>query len=118
MPRVMHLLSRFAVGGTERRPGERLRRPPRGFGPFLACSELYGKFLAPVRALGIEPIVVPVRGLAHPSAALAVARLAMTMRERKIDLVHANDFAMSLLGLAAARLSAARIIVNHADPVH
>jgi hypothetical protein len=118
MPRVLHLLSRFDVGGTERQLVERLRRHPRGFEPFLACSELYGKFLAPVRALGIEPIVVPVRGLAHPSAALAVARLAMTMRERKIDLVHANDFAMSVLGLAAARLSGARIIVNRVDLGH
>ena len=118
MPRVLHLLSRFDIGGTERQLVERLRRHPRGFEPFLACSELYGKFLAPVRALGIEPIVVPVRGLAHPSAALAVARLAMAMRARKIDLVHANDFAMSVLGLAAARLSGARVIVNRVDLGH
>jgi glycosyltransferase involved in cell wall biosynthesis len=118
MPTVLHLVSRFNFGGTERQLVERLRRHPRGFEPILACSALTGAFLDPIRALGIEPIVVPVSGLAHPSGALAVARLAALIKSRKVDLVHANDFCMSVLGLAAARIAGARIVTNRVDCGH
>ena len=116
--RVLHLLSRFDIGGSERQLVERLRRHPPGFEPLVACCELYGKFLPPIRALGIEPFVVPLRGLLHPSAAVAVAHLAILIRRQKVDLVHTNDFAMSAVGLAAARLAGARIIVNRVDLGH
>src|SRR5438270_7896936 len=118
MPTVLHLLSRFNFGGTERQLVERLRRHPRGFQPILACSEAAGGFLEPVRALGVEPVVIPVRGLAHPSGAAAVVRLAALIKSRKVDLVHANDFAMSVLGLAAARIAGARIVTNRVDGGH
>jgi len=118
MPTVLHLLSRFNFGGTERQLVERLRRHPRGFEPILACSALTGAFLDPIRALGIEPIVVPVSGLVHPSGAFAVARLAALIKSHKVDLVHANDFAMSVLGLAAARIAGARIVTNRVDCGH
>jgi hypothetical protein len=36
MPTVLHLVSRFNFGGTERQLVERLRRHPRGFEPILA----------------------------------------------------------------------------------
>jgi glycosyltransferase involved in cell wall biosynthesis len=118
MTRVLHLLSRFDIGGTERQLVERLRRHPRGFEPRVACCELYGKFLPPIRALGIEPFVIPLEGLAHPSAALAVAQLARLIRKEKVELVHANDFAMAAVGLPAARLAGARFIVNRVDLGH
>jgi glycosyltransferase involved in cell wall biosynthesis len=116
--RVLHLLSRFEIGGAERQLVERLRRHPRGFEPLLACSELSGKFLGPVRALGIEPFVAPLRGLAHPSALGAIAKLAKYMRDRQVELVHSHDFAMSALGLVAARIAGARIIVDRVDLGH
>src|SRR5256885_1114518 len=53
MPTVLHLLSRFNFGGTERQLVERLRRHPRGFEAILACSAATGAFLDPIRALGI-----------------------------------------------------------------
>jgi len=118
MPRVLHLLSRFDIGGTERQLVERLRLHPRGFTPLVACCELYGKFLPPIRALGIEPFVVPLKGLLHPSAALAVARLAILIRRQKVDLVHANDYALAAIGLLAARIAGARIVVNRVDLGH
>lgn len=118
MRTVLHLLSRFDIGGTERQLVERLRRHPRGFRPLLACSALYGKFLEPIRAMGIEPYVVPIRGLAHPSAVVAIARLAKYMLDQRVELVHANDFAMASLGLAAARIAGAKIVVNRVDMGH
>jgi len=118
MARVLHLLSRFEIGGTERQLVERLRRHPRGFEPLLACCELYGKFLPPIRALGIEPEVLPLKGLAHPSAAACLAKLIRLIRRRKVDLLHTNDYALSALGLVAARLTGARIVVNRVDLGH
>ena len=68
--RVLHLLSRFNYGGTERQLIERLRRHPPGFEALVGCFEAWGPFLEPIRALGHEPYVVPLRGLARPEAAV------------------------------------------------
>jgi L-malate glycosyltransferase len=43
--RVLHLLSRFNIGGTERQLIERLRRHPPGFEPLVGCFEAWGPFL-------------------------------------------------------------------------
>jgi L-malate glycosyltransferase len=40
------------------------------------------------------------------------------MFDHRVDLVHANDFAMASLGLVAARLAGAKIIVNRVDMGH
>ncbi len=116
--RVLHIVSRFEIGGTERQLVERLRRHPRGFEPLLACSDASGKFLPTIRALGIEPIVIPLRGLAHYTAGLAILRIAALIRSHKVDLVHANDLTMSALGLSAARLAGVSVVVNRVDMGH
>jgi len=59
-------LSRFNYGGTERQLIERLRRHPPGFESLVGCFEAWGPFLEPIRALGYEPYVLPLRGLARP----------------------------------------------------
>jgi len=118
MPRVLHLLSRFDIGGTERQLVERLRRHPRGFEPLLACNSAGGPFLEPIRSFGIEPISIPWRGIVHPTGALGVLRLAAVMKLHDVDLVHANDYAMSVLGLPAARLARVPFITNRVDCGH
>jgi len=118
MPRVLHLLSRFDIGGTERQLVERLRLHPRGFEPLLACNTAGGPFLEPIRSFGIEPISIPWRGMVHPTGALGVLRLAAVMKLHRVDVVHANDYAMSVLGLAAARLAGVPIITNRLDCGH
>ena len=115
---VLHLISRFNFGGTERQLIERLRRHPPGFEPRIGCFEAWGPFLEPIRAMGHEPRVFPVRSLARPETALEIARLAAFLRRSGIRLVHANDFASSVVGVAAARLAGARVIVNRVDLGH
>jgi glycosyltransferase involved in cell wall biosynthesis len=115
---VAHLVTQFNIGGTERQLVERLRRHPASFAPIVVCNHAVGGFLEPIRALGIEPIVVPYKGLTHPSAALAVARLAGVFKLLHVDVAHANDFGMSVLGVAAARLAGTRIVVNRVDLGH
>jgi glycosyltransferase involved in cell wall biosynthesis len=116
--RVLHLLSRFNYGGTERQLVERLRRHPPGFEGVLGCFEAWGVFLDPIRALGYEPHVLPLRGLARPEAAVQVWRAAALIRRERIGLVHANDFATSVVGVAASRLAGVPVIVNRVDLGH
>jgi len=115
---VLHLLSRFNFGGTERQLIERLRRHAKGFEPVVGCFEAWGVFLEPLREMGHEPHVFPVRGLLRPGTAAQIARLAWLIREKRIPLVHANDFSTSVVGVAAARLAGARVIVNRVDLGH
>jgi glycosyltransferase involved in cell wall biosynthesis len=115
---VAHLVTQFNIGGTERQLVERLRRHPAGFAPIVVCNNAVGQFVEPIRTLGIEPIVIPYRGLLHPSAAMAVLKLAALFRLLRVDIAHANDFGTSVLGVAAARMSGAKIIVNRVDLGH
>jgi glycosyltransferase involved in cell wall biosynthesis len=116
--RVLHLLSRFNYGGTERQLIERLRRHPPGFEALVGCFEAWGPFLEPIRALGYEPYVLPLRGLARPEAAVQVVRMAALIWRLGVRLVHANDFATSVIGVAAARIAGVRVIVNRVDLGH
>src|SRR2546423_13883029 len=116
--RVLHLLSRFNYGGIERQLVERLRRHPPGGEELLGCFEAWGAFLDPIRALGFEPHVFPLRGLARLDIAGCVWRIAALIRKQGVCLVHANDFATSVVGVAAAQLAGARIIVNRMDLGH
>src|SRR6266404_2160011 len=116
--RVLHLLSRFNYGGTERQLIERLRRHPPGFEALVGCFEAWGPFLEPIRALGYEPYVLPLRGLARPEAAVQVVRMAALIWKLGVRLVHANDFATSVIGVAAARIAGVRVIVNRVDLGH
>jgi len=59
---VLHLVSRFWIGGAERQFVERLRRHPAGFRAVVGCLEASGPMLEHVRALGYEPEVFPLNG--------------------------------------------------------
>jgi glycosyltransferase involved in cell wall biosynthesis len=116
---VLHLAHRFYVGGSERQFIERLRAHPPGFAPVVACFELSGGNLLELRALGLpQPEVFPLRGLLKLSAIRQVIRLARFIRRRGIRIVHGTDFPSNLLGLAAARLGGARMVVSRVDLGH
>jgi glycosyltransferase involved in cell wall biosynthesis len=116
--KVAHLITQFNIGGIEHQLVERLRRHPAGFAPVVICNHGVGAYFEPVRALGIEPIVVPYRGLLHPSSAVAVSKLAALFKLLQIDVVHANDFGTSVLGVAAAWMTGTKVIVNRVDVGH
>ena len=115
---VAHIVTQFNIGGGERQLVERLRRHPAGFEPVVVCNRAAGGFLEPIRALGIEPIVVPFRGLLHPSAALSVVRLAAVFRSRHVDVANTNDYGNAVLSVVAARLTGTKVIVNRMDLGH
>ena len=116
---VLHLAHRFYVGGSERQFIERLRAHPEGFDPVVACFELSGGNLTDFRALGLpQPEVFPLRGLLRPAALAQIRRLAAFIRRRDIRVVHGTDFPSNLLGLVAARLAGARMVVSRVDLGH
>jgi L-malate glycosyltransferase len=116
---VLHLINRFWIGGAERQFVERLRRHPAGFRPVVGCLEASGPLLEPVRALGYEPEIFPLKGsMMQPNTAVQIARMAALIRAEGIRIVHATDFNTNLLGLAAARLAGAKAIVSRVDVGH
>ena len=117
---VLHLIQRFYVGGAVRQFIERLRAHPRGFEPVVGSLEISGGNLADFRALGLgEPHLFPIRGsLARPNTAVQVLRIARLIRRRGVRIVHGTDFVTNFLGLLAARLAGARMVVNRVDLGH
>jgi glycosyltransferase involved in cell wall biosynthesis len=116
---VLHLVNRFWIGGAERQFVERLRRHPKGFRAVVGCLETSGPMLDPVRAMGYEPEVFPLKGsMLRPNTAAQIARMAALIRAEGIQIVHATDFNTNLLGLAAARLAGAKAIVSRVDLGH
>jgi L-malate glycosyltransferase len=116
---VLHLVNRFWIGGAERQFVERLRRHPAGFRAVVGCLETSGPMLEPVRAMGYEPEVFPLKGsMLQPNTAVQIGRMAALIRSEGIRIVHSTDFNTNLLGLAAARLTGAKAIVSRVDLGH
>src|SRR5947199_5290718 len=116
---VLHLVNRFWIGGAERQFVERLRRHPAGFHAVVGCLETSGPMLDPVRAMGYEPEVFPLKGtMLQANTAVQVARMAALIRAQGVRIVHATDFNTNLLGLAAARLAGVKAIVSRLDLGH
>jgi glycosyltransferase involved in cell wall biosynthesis len=117
---VLHLVSRFWVGGSERQFIERLRAHPQGFTPHVACLELSGGNLEEFLALKLPPPeVFPLNGsLLKANTMRQVARLARVIRARSVKLVHANEFISNLVGFLAARAAGVPVIVNRGDLGH
>jgi len=116
---VLHLVSRFWIGGAERQFVERLRRHPPGFRAVVGCLEVSGPLLEPVRRIGYEPEVFPLKGsMLQANTAVQIARMAALIRAEGVRIVHATDFNTNLLGLAAARVAGVKAIVSRLDLGH
>lgn len=117
---VLHLVSRFWVGGSERQFIERLRAHPEGFTPVVACLELSGGNLDEFLSLGLpRPELFGLRGsLLRPNTLVQVARLARLIRRRGVRLVHANEFVSNFVAFLAARAAGVAVIVNRVDLGH
>jgi glycosyltransferase involved in cell wall biosynthesis len=117
--RVLLFVNSFYFGGTEGQVVELLRGLPGRYEPRVACLHLQGPHLATVRALGIEPFEVPLHGsLFRPNTAIQVRRLARFLEREQIALVHSQDFYTTLIGVPAARLAGARVLVSRLDMSH
>jgi glycosyltransferase involved in cell wall biosynthesis len=117
---VVHVVTSFGIGGTERQLVALLRGLDRSrWTPRIICFRKTGGFLKDVRQLGVEPTTLALaRSLVRPQTALAIGRLAAWMSEQTPALVHCHDLYAVLLGVPAARLAGAPVLASRRDLGH
>jgi L-malate glycosyltransferase len=117
---VVHLVTSFGVGGTERQFLELLRGLPRDrWRASVICFRKTGALLDEVRSLGVEPRLLPLGGsLLRPQTALVVARLARWITDKGASLVHCHDLYSVLVGVPAARLAGVPVLASRRDLGH
>lgn len=126
MIRVAFCLDSLDVGGTELNAVRTLEALDRGrFTPLLFHFQADGPLLARFRAAGIPTVHVPVRSLGHPTVLAVVAKLVRTLRNRRIDIFHAQDVYSDILGVPSARFARTPLVLAsrrwHAEtprPIH
>jgi glycosyltransferase involved in cell wall biosynthesis len=117
--RVVEFTNCFHVGGGEVQLLELLRRLPLDYEVSLHALNASGPLLDDTRALGYEPHVHPLgASLMRPASLAEAMKLAVWLRRERIDLVHAQDFYSTLLGVPAARLAGVPVVVSRLDLVH
>src|SRR5262245_41987834 len=110
-PRVLHLITSFEVGGTERQAVELLKRIDlRRFDVSLAALRLEGPLYQEVAATFPRVPQFPLTSFYNANAAKQLMRLRGWMISERADILHAHDFYAGLLGAAAARLTNVRVI--------
>ena len=110
-PRVLHLITSFEVGGTERQAVELLKRiDRRRFDMSLAALRLEGPLYQEVAAIFPRMPQFPLTSFYNANAAKQLMRLRNWMISERADILHAHDFYAGLLGAAAARLARVRVI--------
>src|SRR5499426_4559973 len=109
--RVLHLITSFEVGGTERQAVELLKRIDRGrFDTRLAALRLEGPLYTEVAALFPRIPQFPLTSFYNLNAARQLLKLRNWMISERADILHAHDFYAGLLGASAARLARVRVI--------
>ena len=112
--RVAYCLDSFAVGGTELnavRTAEAL--DPDRIELCIFHLQAHGPLRARYERLGVRMTHVPIRNLYSPRTALQGVRLARTLRQWKVDVVHSHDIYCNIFAVPWARmLSGCSIIAS------
>src|SRR5262249_47782871 len=110
-PRVLHLITSFDVGGTERQAVELLKRIDRQrFDVSLAAIRLEGPLYEEVAEIFPRPPQFPLTRFYNVNAAKQLMRLREWMIGEQVDILHAHDFYAGLLGAVAAWRARVRVI--------
>jgi len=112
-PRVLHLITSFEIGGTERQAVELLKRlDGERYDVRLAVLRNEGPFYKEIEARFPDLPEFPLTSFYNANALKQLARLRRLMLREKIDILHAHDFYSSFIGAAAARLSGVGVIAS------
>lgn len=112
-PRVLHLITSFEIGGTERQAVELLKRlDGKRYDVRLAVLRNDGPFYSEIETRFPEVPEFPLTSFYDANAVRQLVRLRRLMRREKIDILHAHDFYSSFIGAAAARLCGVRVIAS------
>jgi L-malate glycosyltransferase len=117
--RLVQFTNCFHVGGGEMQFLELLRRLPSDYDVSVHALDPHGPLFAETRALGYEPHIHPLSGsLMRPATLTQTARLSWWLRRERIELVHAQDFYSTILGVPAAKFAGVPVVVSRLDLVH
>src|SRR2546427_218463 len=104
-PRVLHLITSFEIGGTERQAAELLKRLDGGrYDVRLAVLRDEGPFYCEIEARFPDVPEFPLTSFYDANALKQLMRLRRLFKREKIDILHAHDFYSGFIGAAAARL--------------
>ena len=108
-PRVLHLITSFDPGGTERQAVELLKRLDESrFDARLAVIHWHGPLLEEIAERFPTAPEFPLTSFYNANAIKQLLRLREMMVKERIALLHAHDFYAGALGVTAARLSGTR----------
>jgi L-malate glycosyltransferase len=112
-PRVLHLITSFEIGGTERQAVELLKRlDAERYDVRLAVLRNEGPFYKEIEPRYSNVPEFPLTSFYNANAVKQLARLRRLMVRQRIDILHAHDFYSGLLGAIAARLAGVRVIAS------
>jgi glycosyltransferase involved in cell wall biosynthesis len=110
-PRVLHLITSFEIGGTERQAAELLKRlDGERYDVRLAVLRNEGPFYCEIEARFPDVPEFPLTSFYDANALRQLMRLRRLFKREKIDILHAHDFYSGFIGAAAARLAGVRVI--------
>ena len=112
-PRVLHLITSFEIGGTERQAVELLKRlDGERYDIRLAVLRNDGPLYKEIESLFPNVPEFPLTSFYDANAVKQLRRLRQLLLREKINILHAHDFYSSFIGAAAARLSGVRVIAS------
>jgi glycosyltransferase involved in cell wall biosynthesis len=112
-PRVLHLVSSFEIGGTERQAAALLKRLDRDqYDVRLAVLRKSGPFYQEIASYFSEVPEFPLTSFYDANALKQWLRLGRLIRRERISVLHAHDFYSSFFGTVAARMSGIRSIAS------
>lgn len=112
-PRVLHLITSFEAGGTERQTVELLKRLDRDqYEVRLAAIRKEGPFYNEIAPLFAEVPEFRLTSFYNKNAVKQLARLRRLIVSERIDIIHGHGFYDSLFGAMAGRLVGTPVIVS------
>src|SRR5712692_7121826 len=112
-PRVLHLITSFGIGGTERQAVELLKRlDGERYDVRLAALRNEGPLYKEIAARFPDVPEFPLTSFYNANAVKQFARLLRLMIRQKIDILHTHDFYSGIIGAAAARLAGVRVVAS------
>lgn len=110
-PRVLHLMTSFEIGGTERQAVELLKHlNPERYDVRLAVIRNEGPFYREIEPRFPDVPEFPLTSFYNANAIKQLVRLRRLMKRERIDILHTHDFYSGLIGGAAARLAGVRVL--------
>src|SRR5262249_25622987 len=110
-PRVLHLITSFDIGGTERQAAELVNRlNDERFDVRLAVLHKRGALLDQITSRFPDIKSFPLTCFYNAGAGRQLLKLRSLLVNERISILHAHDFYSGILGAAAARLTKTKVI--------